>query len=59
MKRTLDNASTVELLGVYQTLVAGLAGLERHRLELAPPCTSRISGINCCVRRVADGRRQG
>jgi hypothetical protein len=43
VKRTLDNASAVELLGVCQTLAAGLAGLERHGLELAPPCTSRIA----------------
>jgi hypothetical protein len=42
VKRLLDGASEVELLGVRETLVVGLDKLKQHGLALASPCTSEI-----------------
>jgi hypothetical protein len=42
VKRTLDGADAVSLLGVRHTLITGLEGLYRHGLDLTPPCDSDL-----------------
>jgi hypothetical protein len=42
VNRTLTSVSGEALLCIRQTLVTGLARLERHGLMLTPPCTSEI-----------------
>jgi hypothetical protein len=42
VKGTLDVATPMALLGLRHTLITGLHRLERHGIDLTPPCTANL-----------------